>query len=51
MWYSLTQFRESTKEVERDMTRAQIAQARKMAADWLKAHPEEHYTVAQQDRK
>lgn len=50
-WYSLTQFRENLKEVESDMTRAQIAQARKMAADWLKAHPAEHDTVAQQDRK
>jgi len=51
MWYSLTQFRENLKEVESDMTRAQIAQARKMAVDWLKAHPAEHDTVAQQDRK
>ncbi len=51
MWYSLTQFQENLKEVECDMTRAQIAQARKMAVDWLKAHPAEHDTVAQQDRR
>ena len=51
MWYSLTQFGENIKEVECDMTRAQIAQARKMATDWLKAHPAEHDTVAQQNRK
>jgi uncharacterized protein len=47
MWYSLTQFRGNLKEIECDMTRAQIAQARKMANDWLKARPEEHDTVAQ----
>ena len=51
MWYSLTQFQENLKEVECDMTRAQIAQARKMAVDWLKVHPAEHDTVAQQDRR
>ena len=39
MWYSLTEFQENLKEVECDMTRAQIAKARKMAVDWLKAHP------------
>lgn len=51
MWYSLTQFKENLKEIECDMTRAQIAQARKMADDWLKAHPDEQDTVAQQDRR
>jgi TPR repeat protein len=51
MWYALTQFQENLKEVECDMTGAQIAQARKMAIDWLKAHPAEHDTVAQQKRR
>jgi uncharacterized protein len=47
MWYSLTQFQGSLKQIACDMTRAQIAQAQKMALDWLRAHPEEHDTVAQ----
>jgi TPR repeat protein len=49
MWYSLTQFQGNLKEVECHMTRAQIAQARKMAFAWLQSHPEEHFTVAQQN--
>jgi hypothetical protein len=32
-------------------SRAQIAQARKMASNWPRAHPAEHGTVAQQDRQ
>lgn len=51
MWYSLTQFQENLKDIECDMTRAQIAQARKMAVVWLKAHPEEHDTVAQRNMR
>jgi len=51
MWYSLTRFQGNLKNIECDMTRAQIAQARKMADHWLKAHPDEHDTVAQQDRR
>jgi TPR repeat protein len=51
LWFSLTQTRTNLKEVECDMTRAQIAQARKMASNWLNAHPTEHDTVAQQDRQ
>jgi hypothetical protein len=47
MWYSLTQFQENLKDIECDMTRAQIAQARRLADDWLKAHPAQHDTVAQ----
>jgi TPR repeat protein len=51
MWYSLTQFQENLKDIECDMTRAQIAQARKLAVVWLKAHPEEHDTVAQRNMR
>jgi uncharacterized protein len=51
MWFSLTQFQGNLKEVECDMTRAQIVQAQKMAVDWLKVHPAEHGTVAQQSRQ
>jgi TPR repeat protein len=51
MWFSLTQSRINLKEVECDMTRAQIAQARQLAVDWLDAHPPEHDTVAQQDMR
>jgi TPR repeat protein len=39
------------KEVEGEMTRAQIAQARQLTVDWLDAHPPEHDTVAQQGRR
>lgn len=51
MWFSLTQFQGNLKQVECDMTRAQIAQARKMASDWLKQHPAEQDRVAQEDMR
>ncbi len=41
MWFALSHFEGFVKEVERDMTRAQIVQARQMASDWLRRHPGE----------
>jgi hypothetical protein len=36
MWYTLANVDGNCKGVECDMTRAEIAQARKMATDWLR---------------
>ena len=41
MWFALSHFEGFVKEVERDMTRAQIVQARQMVSDWLRRHPGE----------
>jgi TPR repeat protein len=41
MWFSLSPSHANLEVAERDMTRAQIAQARKMASDWVRRHPGE----------
>ena len=51
MWFSLTQSQGNLKDVQCEMTRAQIALARNKAFDWLKAHLDEHDTVAQRDMR
>lgn len=51
MWFSLTQHGTNLDDVKPHMTLAQIAQARRMSFDWLKAHPVERDSVAQQDRQ
>jgi uncharacterized protein len=48
MWFSLAQFEPNLKQAECSMTRAQVAQARKMASDWLRRHPAPQEEVARQ---
>jgi TPR repeat protein len=45
MWFVLAGIETNVKEAESRMTRPQVAQARKMASDWLRRHPAEQETL------
>jgi len=51
MWFSLTESDTNLKEAECDMTPAQIAEARKMASDWLRQHPPQQEGTARLDTR
>jgi TPR repeat protein len=49
MWFALASAESNLKEAESHMTRAQVAQAQRMAFDWSKRHTAQEQNAAKQD--